>query len=160
MRRGARFDGTGRYRYALWRWWNAALPRIAFVMLNPSAADHKVDDPTIRRCIGFAQRWNFGSLTVVNLFAYRTKNPARLRQASKPIGPNNDEYLRRACRRAATVVAAWGVHGTHLQRDQTVRKLLAQHCRSDLMCVGTTRGGHPRHPLYLPASARPLPLAL
>ncbi|TMF61888.1 MAG: DUF1643 domain-containing protein, partial [Chloroflexi bacterium] len=69
--RGATFSADRRYRYRLWRRWDGARPVVAFVMLNPSTADARRDDPTIRRCIGFAKSWGFGGVEVVNLFAYR-----------------------------------------------------------------------------------------
>jgi hypothetical protein len=158
MRRGALFDSTGRYRYRLWRTWDRALPRVAFVMLNPSTADHRIDDPTIRRCIGFARQWGYGSLSVVNLFAYRSALPAALARVADPVGPDNDRHLRAACGRARDVVVAWGVHGRLLDRDRAVIELLARGRREPLLCLGTTRDGHPRHPLYLPRDIRPQPL--
>jgi hypothetical protein len=157
MRRGAIFDvrdASARYRYRLWRTWDARLPRVAFVMLNPSTADHRQDDPTIRRCIGMSRAWGYGGLVVVNLFAYRTPDVAALRQAADPVGPDNDRHVVAACRRAAAVVLAWGVHGTLGDRDQAVLALLGPR-RRPLLCLGTTRDGHPRHPLYLPRGIRP-----
>lgn len=168
MYRGALFDATGRYRYRLWRTWDSALPRVAFVMLNPSTADHREDDPTIRRCIGFARQWGYGSLGVVNLFAYRTPSPVALARAVDPVGPDNDRHLRAVCGRARDVVVAWGVHGRLHGRDRAVVALLARRGRRDrgdrgqrapLLCLGTTRGGHPRHPLYLARDTRLRPFA-
>ena len=152
MRRGATFDCTGRYRYTLWRTWDTRLPRLAFVMLNPSTADHRVDDPTIRRCMGFAQSWGYGSLVVVNLFAFRTSSPALLARAPEPVGPQNDQYLRAARRRARDIVVAWGAHGSLHGRDRIVLDLLGRRRRRSLLCLGTTAHGHPRHPLYLQKS--------
>lgn len=154
MRRGAVFDPSDEYRYSLWRTWDSALPRVAFVMLNPSTADHRIDDPTIRRCMGFARQWGYGSLSVVNLFAYRTPSPAALARAADPVGPDNDRYLRAACRRARDIVLAWGTHGSLHGRDRAVLDLLGRG-RKPLLCLGTTRDGHPRHPLYLPRDTRP-----
>lgn len=156
MRRGATFDATGQYRYRLWRSWDGSLPRVAFVMLNPSTADHRQDDPTIRRCIGFARDWGYGGLLVVNLFAYRTPSVAALFQVRDPVGPDNDRHLAEVGRRAAAVVLAWGVHGARDGRAEGVLGLLGR-CRAPLLCLGTTRHGHPRHPLYLPGSIRPAP---
>ncbi len=100
-RTGADFDGTGAYRYSLWREWDSRRPIVAFVMLNPSTADAAKDDPTIRRCASFARSWGYGSLEVVNLFAYRASEPKRLRQTPDPIGPANDDYLVDAADRVA-----------------------------------------------------------
>ncbi len=151
MRRTATFDSTSQYRYRLGRFWNAALPRVTFVMLNPSTADHRQDDPTIRRCIGFARDWGFGSLVVVNLFAFRTPSPARLARAPAPVGPDNDRALRRARGESALVVAAWGNHGRLRDRDREVRALLDDRA----VCLGMTKLGQPRHPLYVRRDARP-----
>lgn len=159
MRRGATFDPSGRYRYTLWRHWDTAGAKVAFVMLNPSTADHRRDDPTIRRCIGFARGWGYGSLLVVNLFAYRTSSPAELARADDPIGPENDHYLRYARRAAGDLVIAWGVHGQLLDRHERVVTLLTGRRARPLWCLGATQGGFPRHPLYLRRDAclRPWP---
>ncbi|MCG8421515.1 MAG: DUF1643 domain-containing protein [Proteobacteria bacterium] len=156
MRRGAIFDDTGCYRYWLWRTWNTALPRVAFVMLNPSTADQYRDDSTIRRCIGFADRWGYGSLVVVNLFAYRTPSPVHLARAPRPVGPANDRYLGKARRRCRDIVLAWGNHGSLHQRDRQVLDLLGRRRQRRLLCLGTTAQGHPRHPLYLPGNKKPI----
>lgn len=84
MIEGAIFDATQTYRYTLWREWHDA-PSIGFVMLNPNRADATLDDPTIRRCIGFAKAWEFGRLEVMNLFGYRAKTPSILEHVSDPI---------------------------------------------------------------------------
>jgi hypothetical protein len=150
---GAVFDSSRLYRYALWRRWNVFGPRLAFVMLNPSTADAVRDDPTIRRCLAFARSWGFGSLEIVNLFAYRAVQPAELEKASDPVGPENDAYLLEAARRARLLVAGWGNHGALHGRDKAVMRLLD----NDLYCLGTTQLGQPRHPLYVSASAAPEP---
>jgi hypothetical protein len=160
---GATFDPTGAYRYALWRVWDAKRPPLVFVMLNPSTADGWRVDPTIRRCMGFAQSWGYGALTVVNLFAFRATCPRTLRQADDPIGPANDLHLRNAVASAAAVVFAWGNHGCLHERDRAVLTLLlAQKRRAfpALCCLGTTSAGQPRHPLYVRADTVPQPFVL
>jgi hypothetical protein len=124
-----------------------------FIALNPSTADHRHDDPTIRRCMTFARDWGFGGLVVANLFAYRTSEPARLRLADAPIGPRNDRWLSCLASRASLVLAAWGIHGDYLGRAERVRSRL-----HGLHCLGTTMRGLPRHPLYVRRDARPAPL--
>lgn len=114
IRRQAVFDPAGRYRYSLRRRWDAAGARVAFVLLNPSTADGRRDDPTIRRCIGFAREWGFGGLEVVNLFACRSTHPGGLRSAQDPVGPENDRFLAAAWDRADRVIVAWGNHGALL----------------------------------------------
>jgi hypothetical protein len=151
--RGAELSPCGRYRYTLWRRW-AEGPRCLFVMLNPSTADATRDDPTIRRCIGFARRWGHGSLEVVNLFAWRATDPAVFYQReawhdADPIGPENDRAILAAVGRAATVIAAWGMHGELMGRGAAVEAMITR-AGVDLWCLGITRKGyHPRHPLYL-----------
>jgi hypothetical protein len=147
----AEFDTTGQYRFALSRRWDNSKPRVGFVMLNPSRADATRNDPTIRRCIGFARDWGFGSMEIVNLFAYRTPHPQLLPQIANPIGCDNDNYLMEASQRSRLLVLAWGNWGTLLRRGEAVANLLAQ---SDCRCFGLTRSGQPLHPLYLPKGSK------
>lgn len=156
MERGAVFDRTGRYRYALTRRWAAEGPPVLFVLLNPSTADAERDDPTIRRCIGFARDWGHGAVEVANLFAWRATRPADLRRAPAPVGPRNDRHLLAAAGRAARIVLAWGVHGALHGRDAAVLALLRREGHA-LECLGVTGGGQPRHVLYLPRDTAPRP---
>ena len=148
--RGATFSADRRYRYRLWRRWDGARPVVAFVMLNPSTADARRDDPTIRRCIGFAKSWGFGGVEVVNLFAYRTTDPGELRRVADPVGADNDRHIQSAIARADLVVLAWGA------RARSRRLLSLPQAR----CLGLTRAGQPRHPLYLRSDVRPQPFRL
>jgi hypothetical protein len=122
-----------------------------FVGLNPSTADETEDDPTIRRCIDFAKGWGYGALCMVNLFAYRATDRAIMKAQHNPVGADNDRWLLESAEHAGIVVAAWGSDGTHMGRGQAVRKLLAGR----LSCLGVTKNGQPRHPLYLKASVTP-----
>ena len=144
MLRSAAFSPCRRFRYSLSRVWNPKLPIITFVGLNPSTADEQKDDPTVRRCIGFARRWNFGGLILVNLFAYRSTKPSGLLEAPDPVGPANDKHILVSAGAARLLVLAWGTRGGFLDRDQHVLSFLR-----DAHCLGTTKDGHPRHPLYL-----------
>ena len=83
------------YRYALWRIWNEDRPLVMFVGLNPSTADETNDDPTLRRCMGFAESWGYGGVIMANIFAYRATDPKIMKQTEAPIGPENDEWLRK-----------------------------------------------------------------
>lgn len=150
---GAAFDAAREYRYRLWRTWDAEKPAVAFVMLNPSTADEDADDPTIRRCVGYASEWGYGTLEVVNLFGLRATDPSALRDHRDPVGDANDEYLRRVCDAAAFVVAAWGGNGYIRDRGRQVARFLD----AQLHALDTTRDGHPVHPLYQPADAVPEP---
>ena len=93
MNQGATISDCGRYRYGLWRIWNWQLPNAVFIMLNPSTADAETDDPTIRRCVGFARSWDLGGVHIANLFALRASDPGELANAQDPIGSANDMYL-------------------------------------------------------------------
>lgn len=137
----------GRYRYVLRRAWAVGEP-LVFVMLNPSTADALLDDPTIRRCIGFAKREGASGLSVVNLYAYRSTDPRRLWTVGDPVGPNNDDTLLLECV-GRKVVCAWGANA-RADRVGDVRTLL-QLCGADAWCLGTTNTGAPRHPLYIKA---------
>ena len=138
----------GAYRYSLWRTIEPARlqERVLFVMLNPSTADASEDDPTLRRCLGFARAWGLGSLEVCNLFALRSTSPGALLSARDPVGPRNDEFLREAIARARLIVAAWGAQPIAGKRVPAVLRMLRARRVS---CLGTTMGGFPRHPLYV-----------
>lgn len=122
-----------------------------FVGLNPSTADETTDDPTLRRCIGFARDWGFGQLCMTNLFAWRETDPDRLPRPGA-VGPLNDRHLLRCASRAGEIVAAWGAHPAGNGRAAEVLRLLDGAGKS-LSCLGRTRDGSPRHPLYLRKTA-------
>ncbi|MEX0803603.1 MAG: DUF1643 domain-containing protein [Candidatus Binatia bacterium] len=149
MRKTAHFSSCSTYRYNLTRTWDSTLPKILFVGLNPSTADDKSDDPTVRRCIGFAEKWGYGGLVLVNLFAYRATDPAELAKVEDPVGPDNDGWIARQRTRVDCVVSAWGNHGNFMSRDRIVLD-----CLGKVQCLGITKTGCPRHPLYLSATTR------
>jgi hypothetical protein len=120
-------------------------------MLNPSTADAKVLDPTIRRCLDFANHWGYGRIDVLNLFALRTPSPRILFRARDPVGRDNDRYIRRVCARANFIVLAWGNHGGYGGRDLDVVQMIGQ--KRSLYCFGRTLLQYPCHPLYLSRSA-------
>ena len=152
---GAEFSECGSYRYKLWRLWEPDRPRVMFVMLNPSTATDTEDDPTIRRCIGFARSWGYGGLYVGNLFAYRTPSPKELKLASCPIGSRNGPALLEMAAQSEMIVAAWGSHGSSWEsRVHEVYRLLPQ----PLHCLKQLDSGQPAHPLYQPKDLKPLPL--
>ena len=144
---------TGDYRYLLWREWNNSSKTISFIMLNPSRADAEVNDPTITRCINFAKSWGYGRLEVVNLFAYRTPHPSLLKQATEPIGRDNDRYIIKSVEKSDRVILAWGNHGTWRKQDLYTLDLLKNH--NHLYSLGITKRGCPRHPLYLRSTIKP-----
>ncbi|WP_036483598.1 DUF1643 domain-containing protein [Myxosarcina sp. GI1] len=143
----------GNYRYVLWREWNSNSKTVSFIMLNPSRADEKVNDPTITRCINFAKSWDYGKLEVVNLFAYRTSQPSQLKQTAAPIGKDNDKYILETVSRSDKVVLAWGNHGIWQRQDLYVLNLLKNY--THLYCLGITKQNCPRHPLYLHRTTMP-----
>jgi hypothetical protein len=152
MEKYAKLEGN--YRYLLGRKWDASKPQITFVMLNPSTADAEQDDPTLRKCINFAKAWDYGSLEVVNLFAYRTSNPRELRQVTDPVGSKNNYYLQLVTQRAKLIIVAWGIHGSFQKRNTIVLNIISGN--QALYCLGLTQDGHPRHPLYLKKTTNPI----
>lgn len=153
--RGAVISDDGLYRYRLTRRWNRELMNLPFIMLNPSTADATDDDPTIRRCVGFARTWGFGGISVHNLYAFRATKPADLwAHDGDIVGPDNDRRLRNLLEWArlakVPVVAAWGAHAKPFR----VHQLKAMPGAAEVLhCLGRTKDGAPRHPLYLPADA-------
>lgn len=141
-----------KYRYYLSRQWSESGKIVAFIGLNPSTADAKRDDPTIRRCINFARSWGGSKLVMGNLYAYRSTNPYILNSVSDPIGLSNDAWLDQIISESEIVVAAWGVHGTLHGRDIEV----LDKYRSKLSYLKLTKNGHPSHPLYLSSSLIPI----
>jgi len=131
----------------------AASRTCVFVMLNPSTADHDQFDPTLRRCRAFAIREGCNVMKIVNIYALRSTDPAALWTAADPIGPENDAMIEAVCEVADLVVCGWGAHGERNGRGDSVR--------FDLLRAGVklhrlgrlTKGGEPRHPLYLPKNA-------
>lgn len=153
---GAKFSDDMRFRYVLARRWGEGLRFVNFVMLNPSTADAQHDDPTIRRCKGFAKDWGFDGLYVTNLFAFRATNPRALRSVEDPVGPENDEWLREVAQRSEMIVLAWGAHGKYQGRSQMVRNWLALYgAGRKLHVIRLNATGEPSHPLYLPSNMRP-----
>ena len=147
-----------KYRYRLWRQWDAIGKTCLFVMLNPSTADSENDDPTIRRCVGFAKSMGCTRLEVVNLFAYRTKSPKVLKSVTDdPVGPENREAIELAAYRAALIICAWGAHGNYLGQDAIVCEWL-RTASDRTFALGFTASGQPRHPLYAPKAAQLLPM--
>lgn len=115
-----------------------------FIGLNPSTADEIIDDPTVRRCIGYARDWGHVALCMTNLFAFRATSPIDMKAAKDPIGPDNDRILIEMAKGAGIIVAAWGIHGAYRGRDKAVMELIPS-----VFCLGKSKNGYPRHPLYL-----------
>lgn len=157
MKTSAILSDCRKYRYALWRTWGDleapdSKGYAMFIGLNPSTADETLDDPTIRRCVGFAKDWGYDGLCMTNLFGFRATDPNVMKKADDPVGPDNDSTLLELAKSAAVVVAAWGTHGIYMGRDiyMTVRV-------PKLHYLKRTVAGHPSHPLYLPKTLTPIP---
>jgi hypothetical protein len=155
------------YRYTLTRSWEpehqsrleglglGGAERLSclFVCLNPSTADEVTDDATVRRCIRFARAWGYSDLTVCNIFALRSRDPKALYAADDPVGPDNDQHLKREAARHELVVAAWGNHGSYRNRGRQVMEMLREG--ADVFTLGLNVTIEPKHPLYLPATTEP-----
>lgn len=158
MDRGAIFDDSLTYRYALWRVWNETIPALNVIGLNPSTATATEDDPTIRRCVGYAKAWGYGGLVMTNLFAYRSTDPNNIPQnvpdgMTWGVGLDNDRHLVEQAKAAGLVVLAWGAHRAVGNRAVVVCQLLRG---VPLHCLRLTKNGYPAHPLYLPKTLKPV----
>ena len=145
----ASFSRCRTYRYVLRRHWDFGHGTVAFIGLNPSTATATEDDPTMRRCIRFAQDWGYAQFIMLNLFAFRATDPRDLVRADEPLGPRNRRTIARIARESDCVVAAWGAHPMAATHARTI----VTH-GGPLQCLGTTRNGSPRHPLYVAAATR------
>ena len=150
---GAIFSPDRAHRYVLWRRWADHGPTVLFVGLNPSTADERTNDPTIRRCISFASQFGAATLIVSNLFAFRATKPKDLFCAADPVGLEADAWLEVSTNHAKNTVACWGTHGAFLGRASAVLPTLRNP-----HCFGTTMGGEPKHPLYLRGATKLVPL--
>lgn len=161
----AEFGGEhDEHRYLLRRIWDKTQPHAVFVLLNPSTADGKTNDPTVWRCVKFAQSWGYGGILVLNLFAYRATNPADMLRADDPVGIKNDAYILRYTQGAGIVVAGWGKVVNHRagmdyakmrvnakQRAEAVARLIS----CNIYCLIENLDGSPRHPLYIASDTPP-----
>lgn len=160
--KGAELSDDGVFRFRLWRLWEES-PPLTFIMLNPSTADATLDDPTIRRCMGFARREGYGGIEVLNLFPFRTHKPKYLVQARDQGvdiagGERGFELIAKAFdqKHERKIVAAWGAHD--VCNTAGLARMMGEHPeRGHLWCLGKTASGAPRHPLYVRADAPLVP---
>ena len=152
--RDAIISPCGKYRYLLTRTWNRVDPSLCFIMLNPSTADASIDDPTIRRCIGFARQFGYGGIRVVNLYALRATDPKELWRVDDPVGPENDGRIVYAAT-DCDVILAYGSHA----KPKRIREVLSllKECEATTYALKLTRKGNPQHPLYLPNASKMIP---
>jgi hypothetical protein len=153
--RDATISEDGTYRYRLYRRWGGDGPALRWVMLNPSTADGAVDDPTIRAVMRFSNRAGYSAAIVCNLYALRATDPADLGRHPDPLGPGNLDHLRVLADGArfsrTPIVVAWGANAP---RDWARNVLDRELADVELVCLGVTRNGQPRHPGRL-ATATP-----
>ena len=150
----AEFSPCERYRYTLSRTWDASKGTVVFVGLNPSTATHLIDDPTILRCINFAKSWGYGRYVMLNMYGFRSTDPRGLATVADSNGPDNDRWISTEVAKAAKVVVAWGSHKSTHARALHVLSMIPEP-----YCLGTTKGGSPRHPLYVVGSTEPVPFS-
>ncbi len=154
MKSNASFSSCGSYRWTLIRVINESKKEIIFIGLNPSSANSKENDPTIRRLLSFAERWGFGKLYVINLFAKITKTPEMLKYCDDPVGSRNDlvldQYIKYwMANELCQLWIGWGVNGRLMNRDVQVLKKIKNKYSKKLYTIGITRQGKPLHPLYV-----------
>ncbi len=150
----AEYSDCETYRYALTRVWEPKGKRVTFIMLNPSKATEVQNDPTIERCERRARALGFGGFCAVNIFALRETDPQKMRRHPAPEGPENNQAITRACQWADVIVAGWGAHGAHLERGAAMQEVL-RATKREVHCLGLTKAGHPRHPLYIAYAQQP-----
>src|SRR6185437_1447032 len=140
----AELSPCGSFRYYLRRAWGQQGRELLWIMLNPSTADAMKDDATIRKCVGFAQRWGYDSTVVANLYALRSTNPKALESAPDPIGPDNNRWIKQLVLESTGICAGWGASGpsTLDARSAEVMAMIP----GEIFCIGTTKTGRPRHP--------------
>lgn len=145
-------EGKGEYRYWLKIEWDTNAPTLVACMLNPSHASDVTRDRTTDRLTNFAVRWGFGAVHVVNLFAWRSADPKKMFAQPERIGPENDRHLREAIQIAQSnggkFLVAWGNDGNYRDgRAAYLLSMIAGAGQMDLLCLGRTASGQPKHPL-------------
>ena|GEM_PF-126892 len=153
MRTDAIFSPDRKYRYALYRIWNEKKPFVMFVGLNPSTANEKTNDPTVARCVRFADSWDYGGMVMTNTFAYVSTDPNALLAIPDTIGLENNSYLAKTAKEAGIIVCAWGYFPRHIARQTEVLNMLRSI--HPVYHLGLTKEGWPRHPLYLKKDVQP-----
>ena len=151
----ATFSRCRNYRYCLSRSWDKGSGSVLFIGLNPSTANHYQDDPTIRRCVGFARNWGFSAMEIVNLFAFRSPYPKDLYQQGDPIGPANNRWISSAIKRNDMTLACWGNNGDFLDRANFI---LSRY--PGLNALKLTASKQPTHPLYMKADTLAKPISI
>jgi hypothetical protein len=152
---GAAFDEKRIYRYMLWRRILEKGNTITWIGLNPSTADEEVDDPTVKRVVSFSKAWGYAKVYMVNLFAFRATNPKDMKKAADPGGPENLGWIVKLCNQSQMCLAAWGNNGSFGGSGKNLLKQLDYLGIGPIHCLGVTKKGHPKHPLYLSRNTKP-----
>ena len=152
--RTAVFSEDGKYRYWLYRSWpdyqnSPPTECMVWLMLNPSKANAHRDDNTIVKCMKFSEKWGYNQIVILNLFAFVSTDSKLLHSTPEIIGPENDNYISKSCY-GKKVVCAWGAHPKVRDRALDVLKLIN---KDNVYCLGITKDGWPKHPLYIPYTA-------
>ena len=155
LKSDAIFSPDRLHRYGLWRIWDDTLPTVLFIGLNPSTADEFKNDPTIRRCIGYAKDWGYGGYIMGNIFGFRATDPKVMKSAKDPIGAENNKWLLRLHEEADLTIGAWGNYGKFMNRGKDVAAMIP-----NLKCLKITGQGYPSHPLYLKRILKPIPFSI
>lgn len=154
----AEYSACGKYRYFLTRKIDDTKKPLCFIMLNPSTATEEQNDPTVERCQRRALSAGYGGIIILNLFAYRATDPKDMKVQADPVGPHNDRFIDEALHDSKygilDIVCGWGCHGTHMDREKAVLEMFAKY-QIQPKALEWTKAGHPKHPLYIPYSARP-----
>lgn len=156
IHKSAIFSEDRIYRYTLERTWNKKRGIVNFIMLNPSTADENYEDPTISRCMKFAEAWGYGGIFITNVFAYRSTEAKVLKVIPDPVGKDNDSYIYAVSAKAKITITAWGNKSKfpdkYKDRDFDVFALL-----SNIHYLTLTKSGEPGHPLFLKGDLKPIP---
>jgi hypothetical protein len=147
---GAVFSTERHYRYALWRVWNADNGIVMFIGLNPSTANERDNDPTIRRVMSFAYDWGFGGVVMANIYGWITPYPLELQACEYPIG-ENDQWVEALAKHCQKIVFAWGKFKQAAKWSQVLIEMFP-----DAYALKINNDGTPRHPLYVPGKIIPV----
>ena len=151
MKKDAILSEDRKYRYVLSRIWDESKPLVVIIGLNPSTADEKDDDNTIKKCINFSKNWGYGGLYMLNLFAFRATAPSDMFNASSPIGEENSKYIEKYSKLSDKVISAWGNNGNFKNRSKEVLLNI-----ENKFYLKLNKTGEPAHPLYLNKNLIPI----
>ncbi len=147
--KGAVLSPCKKYRYQLWRIWDDSKPKVMFLMLNPSTADEKDDDATIRKCMRYTRKWGYGGFYVGNLYGFRSTEKSVLKKVKNPIGEVNDEHLKLLSKKCEKVVCAWG------NGEGRPERIFKSFKDLYYLKLNKDREESPAHPLYLNGELKP-----